>query len=134
MLGVRSWGSGTRLRFGGEGPGEWEGFRKRLRGRQGLQFEDPQPDLQFPEVFRKEKGMGSSKSSGSCGSTFLSSLQLRIAAFSSGPTLFLSSDLIKVKVPPSYPPAHTHIFRWGLCSLVRLGSGRELRFTLMLRP
>lgn len=45
-------------------PVQGKGIRKRLRGRQGLQFEDPQPDLQFPEVFRKEEGMGSSKSSG----------------------------------------------------------------------
>lgn len=121
--GVRSWGSGAGLRCGGKG------IPKRLRGRQGLQVEDPQRDLQFPEVFRKEEGMGSSESSGFLWLHILvkPAAEYR-TAFSSGPTLFLSSDLMKVKVPPFYPPAHPHIFPWGqwtrgcgLCSLVTVG-------------
>lgn len=116
-----------------------KGIGKRLRGA-GAAFGRANADLRFPEAFRKEEGLGSSASS--------RFLWLHIPVkharpfLISGPTLFLSSRQIKVKVPPTYGSLPTSYLSLGpvdrsvdFRSLISLGSGSgNSGFTLSLHP
>lgn len=92
-----------------------KGIKKRLRGRQGRHWKMQSRTSNFLMFSGKKGGMGSSKSPWLLWLhiLFKPAAEKSQLCLISGPTLFLSSHLIKVKIPPFCPRPHSHIFPWG---------------------
>lgn len=103
-LGVRSW-SPVWGRASGRGRG----------GGRGGPFEGPKPEQQFPDVFQRKVGMRISESSWFLWLhiPFKPAAEKSQLLLISGPTLSLSSRLIKVHIPSFCAHPHSGIFSWG---------------------
>lgn len=105
----RGWESGAGLRCGGRASGRGRG------GGRGGPFEGPKPEQQFPDVFQRKVGMRISESSWFLWLhiPFKPAAEKSQLLLISGPTLSLSSRLIKVHIPSFCAHPHSGIFSWG---------------------